>query len=103
LGPFRLGRLKFAGWKSLDFLGFSRANRDFINGLRAIFAQKFFASAVPGEAWREDRRGAVEAVRRGRIMHEIELSLNSAFPQSIVQIERCLRRNPKAARPKSAG
>jgi len=69
-----------------------------INGLRGIFAQKFFARLFPGVEWREDGRRTVEAKRSGKIVHEMERNSISAFPQSIVEIEHCLRLSAKVGR-----
>ena len=42
LGPFGRENPGFEGWKSLDFLGFSRVESSLFNGLRGIFAQQKF-------------------------------------------------------------
>jgi hypothetical protein len=59
----------------LDFLGFSRPNRDFSMGYAAK-ARKIFSRAlsfVPG--WETPgRERAVEAMRKGRIAHEASLA-----------------------------
>ena len=47
---------ELSGWKTLDFLGFSRPNLRLINGLRGIFVRKLFAASAPDESSARDRR-----------------------------------------------
>ena len=74
----------FGGWKSLDFLGFSRPNRDFSMGYAGLFVEKF--SHGPSPALREapGREPAVEAMRKTRNCSWGELNLASDFLQGIV-------------------
>ena len=46
-GRFVAKHPDYAGWISLDFLGFSRPNSRLINRLRRIFREKFFLLAFP--------------------------------------------------------
>ena len=64
----------FGGWKSLDFLGFSRPKSSLFNGLRGIFAEKNFSRPFGPQG----RLGGISAggpgVRKGRIAHGTSLA-----------------------------
>ena len=70
-------------WKSLDFLGFSRPNRDLSMGCVG-FSRKIFREAFPGVERAPPAERGVEAMRSAKIGHEMERNSISAFPQSIV-------------------
>ena len=82
-GRFGLKTPVFEGWKSLDFLGFSRPNRDFSMGY-ADFSRKFFSWAFPGV----ERGGGTGACDRGHAEERNcswgEVNLASDFLQGIV-------------------
>jgi hypothetical protein len=61
-------------WISLDFLGFSRANRDFSMGYAGFSREEFFARLFRrlGRPPRRDR--AVKAMRIRRIIHAASLA-----------------------------
>jgi len=69
-GRFRFGRPRFEGWKSLDFLGFSRSNRDFSMGC-ARFSATRISRAFPG---RRGPRNGGNGPGVKRIDHEASLS-----------------------------
>ena len=69
-GRFRFGRPRFEGWKSLDFLGFSRSNRDFSMGC-ARFSATRISPAFPG---RRGPRNGVNGPGVKRIDHQASLS-----------------------------
>jgi hypothetical protein len=77
--PFRGESPSPEAWICLDFLGFSRQNRDFSMGY-ADFSPNQFSRALP---WREKPgAGALGlAHAEGGIGHRIKLSLTSDFPQ----------------------
>jgi hypothetical protein len=64
-----------AYWILLDFLGFSRPNRDFFNGLRGIFAKKIFRALVPPNESRPSEDAAFAVMRIRRIVHAESLPI----------------------------
>jgi hypothetical protein len=75
LGPGRFAReIQIYGyWKSLDFLGFSRPNRDLSMGCAGFSREEFFSPLLPRRA-AGTRDAATEAVRMHRIIHEASLA-----------------------------
>jgi hypothetical protein len=69
--PFRCGNPFYEGWISLDFLGFSRANRDLSMGC-AVFSAEVFSCAL---SWREkpERAPTVETIWKDGIVHGASL------------------------------
>jgi hypothetical protein len=69
-------------WIVLDFLGFSRPNRDFSIGCAGFVAEDFFRWLLP--LWAAAKNGARgPGVRKSGIGHLGELNLISGFPQQI--------------------
>ena len=66
----------------MDFLGFSRQNRDLSMGYEELPAKE--KSRAPFSGAGATGREAVEAMRKGRIVHEGELNSPSDFLQAIV-------------------
>jgi hypothetical protein len=68
---FVRGNPFYEGWNSLDFLGFSPQNRDLSIGYAGFSAENFSYLLF----WREtpERAPAVEAIRKGGIVHEASL------------------------------
>jgi hypothetical protein len=71
-------------WISLDFLGFSRPNRDLSMGLNAIFAERIFPRAFPLSFEAREREPTVLVIRKRRIAHGAKLNLTSDYPQAFV-------------------
>ena len=72
LGPPRLAAKTpvYEGWKTLDFLGFSRPKSRLINGLHGIFRGNYFV----GPVWAQEAgRGSFEAIGKGGIVHGASL------------------------------
>jgi hypothetical protein len=69
--PFRCENPFYEGWISLDFLGFSRPNRDLSMGYAGFYAENCSRTL----SWRErpKRAHAVEAIRKGGIVHGASL------------------------------
>ena len=65
--PFRCENPADEGWISLDFLGFSRPNRDFSMGYGALSEETFFSALFPALRGAE-RECSVEAVRKRRLL-----------------------------------
>jgi hypothetical protein len=73
-GPFDRETQVFEGWKSLDFLGFSRPDRAFSTGYAGFSAKKISPALLPAAATPEQADAAVEAVRMRRIIHGASLA-----------------------------
>jgi hypothetical protein len=71
--PFRSERPALVGWILLDFLGFSRPNRDFSMGY-ADFSRKNISRAFSVAIAAPEREPAVEAMRKRRIIHGASLT-----------------------------
>ena len=82
--PFRCESPRLWGWKSLDFLGFSRPKSRLFNGLRGIFAERKFLALSPCRREAPRRERAVEAMRKRRIVHGTKLNPISDSLQAIV-------------------
>ena len=63
----------FGGWKSLDFLGFSRPNLDLSMGYARFSREKFFARLFPWRRHDAATGAAVEAIRKRGIVHGVSL------------------------------
>jgi hypothetical protein len=93
-----LARARFAektpvseGWISLDFLGFSRPNRDLSMGYAGFSLENFFVGAFPVGVSKPGTEMAIEAIRKAQDCHGRELTLFSAFPEAIVADAVCSR------------
>jgi hypothetical protein len=87
LGPGAVQPRKpcFEGWKSLDFLGFSRPSRAFSMGYAGFSLEEFLAPFCPAAEPRE-RRPTILGCGKGRIGHRATLLLfllfcNQLLPQ----------------------
>jgi hypothetical protein len=72
-GRFAAKSLALTYWNLLDFLGFSRPNRDISMGYAGFSREKIFAPFCP---WAGPERGdaAVEIMRMRRIIHDGSLA-----------------------------
>jgi hypothetical protein len=70
-------------WIFLDFLGFSRPNRDFSMGY-AGFSQEDFASRSVRDVTGVTTAGLALGMRKGVVAHGLELTVVSDFLQVIV-------------------
>ena len=72
-GCFAAKRPDYAYWILLDFLGFSRQNRDLSMGYET-FSAKNFSRPLPRRRERRGREHPVEGIRKRRIIHGASLS-----------------------------
>jgi hypothetical protein len=69
-------------WILLDFLGFSRPNRDLLTGYMG-FSWKKFSCAFSGLERRWERRHALEAMRKRKIVHGASLISFPIFSKAL--------------------
>jgi hypothetical protein len=76
LGTFRFAAkpLGFGGWKSLDFLGFSRPKRDLSMGYAGKTEEEFFAAFCPFGALAAPEQKAVGKAMRERTVHRASIT-----------------------------
>jgi hypothetical protein len=89
--PFVAKTPDYKGWICLDFLGFSRPNRDLSMSYTGKTAEIFFARLFPGVKRAAGGAFGFSGGKR-RITHEAKLTLDSDFLQSIV-----VRADPSSA------
>src|SRR3984957_14162478 len=98
---FAAKTLGFGGWKSLDFLGFSRPNRDLSMGYTR-FSEDFFSSRFCRRERAVETAAPRFGTRKGWIVHGGKLSVISDFLQEIAVRALSFRRlHPKANRSSS--
>jgi hypothetical protein len=98
-GRFAAKTPAYERWISLDFLGFSRPNRDFPMGC-AAFSGKNFSPSLSAATETPEREPSVFACGRGRIVHGASLTLFLIFRKRLSPAPFPFGRlNPKGARP----
>jgi hypothetical protein len=80
-GRLRAKALVFEGWKSLDFLGFSRPNLDLSMGYAGFSLKEISRALLPSAVAAPERAPAFLEFEKRRIVHGDKLTLTSDFLQ----------------------